>query len=149
MVWFAQDGRPLAEPTPLAAPFFDALREGHLLLPCCPRDGFFFYPRNRCPACLKADWTWQQTSGRGQVYSFTVDRIGHDPALAASIPLVIAIVELVEGPRVPANIVDCPCEGVSIGMAVEVAFSRDASASLLLFRRLVETQRAVTFDRIS
>jgi len=134
MVRYAQNGRPLPEPTPLAAPFFEALRSGRLLLPRCPRDGFFFYPRNRCPACLRADWSWQPASGRGRVHSFTVDRVGHDPALAPLVPLVIAIVELEEGPRLSANLVDCASEDVSVGMLVQAEFAHYEGSSILQFR---------------
>ena len=62
------------------------------MLQRCPRHGYFFYPRGRCPVCLGDDWEWAELSGRGTVYSFTVDRAGHDPALASRIPFAIALV---------------------------------------------------------
>jgi uncharacterized protein len=124
----------LPEPTPIAAPFFDALREGRLLLPFCPADGFFFYPRNRCPVCLQGSWVWRAASGRGRVYSFTVDRIGHEPGLAASVPVVIAIVALDEGPRIAANIVGCAWSELSVGMTVEAVFTPCESGAILQFQ---------------
>ena len=93
-----------------------------LVLPRCPRDGFFFYPRTRCPSCLKDDWTWEQASGRGEVHAFTIDRFGHDPAFAERAPFTIAVVELEEGPRMTAGIRDCePSEG-RWGLQVEATY---------------------------
>ena len=118
----AEDGRPLPRITPTSRPYFDAAREGRLRLQRCPRDGVFYYPRSRCPHCWQADWAWTDLSGRGEVYSFTVDRVGHDPALAGDVPFVIALVTLEEGPRVVANVVGCAPEDVCVGMPVEAVF---------------------------
>ena len=106
MMRYAGDGRPLPTPTDTSLPFFEGARERRLVLQRCPRDGFFFYPRSRCPVCLGDDWSWEDTSGRGSVHSFTVDRIGHVPALRELAPFAIAIVELEEGPHVTARLVD-------------------------------------------
>ena len=128
MVMFAVDGRPLPRVIPVTRPFFDAAKEGRLRLPRCPRDGVFFYPRSHCPDCWQDDWEWTDLSGRGEIYSFTVDRIGHDPALAQDVPFVIALVALEEGARVVANVVGCRPEDVRVGMPVEATFERYAPA---------------------
>lgn len=130
---FAADGRPIPRRTPISAPYFDAAREGRLVLQRCPRDGFFFYPRSRCPVCLGDDWKWEQVSGRGTVYSFTVDRAGLDPAQRAHLPLVVAAVELEEGPRLTTRIVGCRPEEVSVGMPVEVRFEDLGRETLIHF----------------
>jgi uncharacterized OB-fold protein len=122
MVRLARDGRSIPDPTPVTAPFFAAAKEGRLILQTCSRDGPFFYPRGRCPRCWGADWRWIDASGRGTIYSFTIDRLGHDPAQKALAPFVIAIVTLEEGPRAVAQIVDCPFETVRTGMPVEAVF---------------------------
>ena len=93
----ASDGRPLPWPNPTTKPFFDAAREHRLVLQRCPRDGFFFYPRSRCPACLGRGLEVGGGRGRGRVHSFTVDRVGHVPALRALAPYAVAIVELEAG----------------------------------------------------
>ena len=48
----------------------------------------------------------------------------------------MAIVELAEGPRVTANIVECEPEDVSVGMAVELTWDEtgDDGIALPLFR---------------
>ena len=131
---YAEDGRPIPRRTPTSAPYFDAAREGRLSLQRCPRDGFFFYPRSACPRCLGTDWSWEDVSGRGTVYSFTIDRLGLDPAQRSQLPLVVAIVELEEGPRLTTNLVGCTPEEVSIGMPVEAAYEDLGSETLIHFR---------------
>lgn len=131
---YAENGRPLPRRTPTSAPYLDAAREGRLHLQRCPRDGFFFYPRTRCPVCLGDDWVWEDVSGRGRVHSYTVDRVGLDPAQRERLPLVVAIVELEEGPRLTTNIVGCEPGAVSIGMTVEATFEDLGSETLVLFQ---------------
>jgi len=136
---FATDGRPLPRPTPISQPYFDAAARGELCLQRCPRDGVFYYPRSACPGCWGTDWRWETLSGRGEVHSFTVDRVGHDPALAAEVPYCIALVDLEEGARVVANVIDCPVDRVVVGLAVEATFDTFAAEggetiALLRFR---------------
>ena len=119
---FTESGRPIPLPNPTNQPFFDAAREERLLLPRCPRDGFFFYPRSRCPNCLGDDWDWEQASGRGEVHAFTIDRLGHDAALADKTPFAIAVVELEEGPRMTAGIQGCEPSEIHVGLAVEARY---------------------------
>jgi uncharacterized OB-fold protein len=73
-------------------------------------------------------------SGRGEVHAFTVDRIGHDPALAPQVPLAIAVVELEEGPRMTANIVGCEPEEIRVGQPLEVCFEDVDEHTLVHFR---------------
>lgn len=130
---FAENGRPIPRRIPLAAPFFDAAREGRLVLQRCPRHGFFFYPRARCPVCLGEDWKWETVSGRGTVYSYTVDRVGLDPAQQGQLPLIIAAVELEEGPRLTTRIVGCAPEAVAVGLPVDVRFEDLGRETLIHF----------------
>jgi len=128
------DGRPLPLPNPTTEPFFAAVKEHQLRMQRCPRDGFFFYPRSRCPECLGDDWSWEDIGGRGKVHSFTVDRVGHLPALRALAPYAIAIVELDDGPRVTARLVDVDADKVEVGMPVEACFEDLPELTLLHFR---------------
>ncbi len=129
-----ESGRPLPLPNPTTQPFFDAAREHRLALQRCPRDGFFYYPRSRCPHCLGDDWAWETCSGEGEVHSFTIDRVGHVPALREYAPFAIAIVELANGPRITARLVDVSVDDVAIGMPVEPAFEDVDGITLVHFR---------------
>ena len=82
-------------------------------------------PRPSCVECGGEEMEWDQLSGRGTVYSFTVIRqlAGRGArAFEKDIPYVIAWVDLEEGPRYYTNIVQCPVDDVEIGMEVEVVF---------------------------
>ena len=122
MVRLASDGRSIPEPTPVTAPFFEAAADGRFLLQTCPRDGAFFYPRARCPKCWQADWRWTEASGRGKIHAYTIDRIGHDPTQKELAPFVIALIDLEEGPRAVAQIVECEVESPYTGMQVKAVF---------------------------
>ena len=67
----------------------------------------------------------------------TIDRIGHDPALGADVPYVVAIVTLEEGPRMPARIIDCDVDDsdtLRVGLAVEACFESIDGVTLVRFR---------------
>lgn len=127
--------KPLPHPTPVTQPFWDAAREHRFILPR-RRDGrYFWYPRVLAPGGLDDGWEWAPASGRGVVYSFTVDRRGTALAFAGDVPYVIAIVELEEGPHFTTNIVGCAVDDVRIGMPVEAQFDDvDAETTLVRFR---------------
>lgn len=115
--------RPKPRPTELSTPFWDAARKHELQIQRCTSCGkHVFYPRYTCPHCGGRQLEWVRASGRGCVYSYTVARRPTHPAFADGPPLVIAIVELAEGPRMTTNIVGCQPDDVKIGMQVQAAF---------------------------
>jgi hypothetical protein len=65
---------------------------------------------------------WVRSAGRGTVYSFTVTHQNQAPGFRETLPYVLAVVELAEGPRLMTNVVECAPDAVRIGMAVEVVF---------------------------
>ncbi len=108
--------------TPETKPFWDATAEGRLVLPKCTACGtVIWYPRQFCPECSGQDVEWIEASGKGTVYSFSINRRGDGPFREAS-PFVLAYVELDEGPRIMTNVVDCDPESVEVGQAVTVVF---------------------------
>lgn len=113
----------IPKPTKISAPFWEACREGVLKIQRCRECGtYVYYPAYMCPNCSSLALDWTVISGRGTVYSRT--RI-EEPVSAASgtrDPLVVALVELEEGPVMMTNIVGENAEDVRIGDAVEVTF---------------------------
>ena len=81
-----------------------------------------FPPRVVCPKCLSSATQWVRASGRGTVYSFTVTHQNQAPGFRESLPYVLAVVQLDEGPRLMTNVVGSSPEQVRIGMPVEVVF---------------------------
>jgi uncharacterized OB-fold protein len=106
-----------------SAPFWEACREHRLLVQRCGACGAaVFFPRAICPECHADALGWEQASGRGTVYSFTVSHRPASPAWADDVPYAVAIVELDEGCRMLGDIVTDDVDAVHIGMAVEVVF---------------------------
>ena len=73
-------------------------------------------------------------SGRGRVYTYTVNQRAWSPGL--EVPYVIAIVALEEQPdlRLMTNIVGCSPDDVYVGMPVEVSFDHHDDVWLPLFK---------------
>ena len=64
---------------------------------------------------------WRETGGKGVIYAYTVVRIP-GPGLEGRLPLCVATVELDEGVRIIANIVNCAPEQMAIGKRVVLAW---------------------------
>jgi uncharacterized OB-fold protein len=110
--------------------FWDATAEQKLVLPKCSHCGtVIWYPREFCPECNSFDVSWFEASGRGTVYSYTVNRRGQGDY--RDLAYVVAYVELEEGPRVLTNIVDCDPSTVSVGQAVQVVFHQTSNGAAL------------------
>jgi len=115
--------KPLPEPNPVSQPFWDALREHRIRLQRSKKTGkVVYYPRLVSPYGPKDELEWVECSGRGTVYSYTVARRPTAPQWADDGDYVIAIVELEEGARLTANILNCPADQVKVGMAVRALF---------------------------
>ena len=78
-----------------------------------------------CTKCLSQDLSSVVASGRGKVFSFTEVRHAIHPNFSATVPYVVADVELDEGPIMTSNVTDVPPEDVFIGMPVEVWFDTE------------------------
>lgn len=116
---------PAPSPQPESDFYFEKCREGELWLRHCRRcDGMYFYPRDICPECFSKDTDWVQSSGRGIIHTFAIVHRGPTPPFRDRAPYVPVIVELDEGPRMPANLIGCEPDPsvIKVGMAVEVVF---------------------------
>jgi uncharacterized OB-fold protein len=104
---------PVADPT--TKPFWDAAREGTLMVGRCKETGrHFFPPRGVSPFTLSTEVELVPASGRGTVYSYSVMRLAQ--------PYAPAMVELAEGPRIFTNIVDTDFAAIRIGMPVRLVW---------------------------
>lgn len=91
-------------------------------------------PRPVCPHCSGRDIGPEAVSGRGRVWTWTINRYPWQPGMVP--PYVLAEVELVEqaGLRLLTNVIDCDPDAVRIGSPVEVRFARSGPAYIPLFR---------------
>jgi uncharacterized protein len=129
-----------------SAPFWEATREGRLLVQWCTScDRGIFFPRVLCPCCGASNGgadhagslVWREASGRATVYAAVVE---HRPEAAGAVfahgePYCIALVDLEEGARMMTNVVGCPPADVHSGMPVTVSWEPLSDGrQLALFR---------------
>lgn len=102
--------------TPENQAYFDAAREGRLLIKDCEAcDRSHFYPRALCPFCLSSATRWRTAAGKGRVYSYTV-------VTAKPQPYVLAYVALEEGVTLLTQLVGISIEQLRVDMTVDVRF---------------------------
>lgn len=116
--------------------FWTAGREGELRIVRCNGCGYYIHPPSpRCPRCLSENVEPSPVSGRGRVYTYTINRRAWSPDL--EVPYIIAIVGLDEQPdlRLMTNIVGCSADEVAIDMPVQVEFREQGDVFAPVFRR--------------
>ncbi len=102
------------------AVFWQGCRERRLMLQRCGDCGAFrFPPRPRCAACLSASVTWAESSGRGEVASYTICHPPVLPAFAEKVPYNVIVVRVDEGPFLVSNLRGGEPQ---VGMRVAVEF---------------------------
>ncbi len=105
-------------------PFWDGARQGKLVLQYCTEaKKFQHYPRPVSIYTGRRTLEWKEVSGKGTIYATTVVRIP-GPGLDGRLPLCVATVELDEGVRMIANILDCAPEQLKIGARVVLAWDQ-------------------------
>jgi uncharacterized OB-fold protein len=75
--------------------------------------------RRVCPICGSRELDEIKLSGQGHVYSYTVIHAAPE-GFENSTPYIIGIIELKEGIRLTAQIVDCKPDEIDIGTPVEM-----------------------------
>ncbi len=119
----ALSSKPLPRITPDNAPFWDGCRRHVLMLPWCEDcDRAHFPPGPVCPYCFGDCIAWRQASGRGTVSTWVVVHREWFPAFRDDLPYNVVQVELEEGVRLTANVVDLSNEALRVGLPVEVVF---------------------------
>jgi uncharacterized OB-fold protein len=103
--------------------FWSAAKEGRLLVERCAACGAeSFPPRGMCRSCRARAMEPVEITGRGRVYSFTVNHQRWLPGL--EVPYAIVLVEFADHPgvRVVGRLRGCDPEAAAIGMEVAVGF---------------------------
>src|SRR5438309_10456581 len=83
----------LPKPDPDSKPYWDGAREHRLLIQRCGACGeAYFYPRPFCPRCWSEDVSWEDASGDGTLYTWSVVHVNDLPPFNERVPYVAAIV---------------------------------------------------------
>ena len=114
--------RPLV--TPDTAFFWAGTAVGELRIQRCPACGALRHPPGpMCPACgAPGDGGYVVAAGTGEVFSYVVHH--HPPVPGKKLPMVVALVQLPEGVRMVGEMPSVYPGRVSIGLPVQVAFTR-------------------------
>jgi uncharacterized OB-fold protein len=125
--------KPLPEADDDSRPFFEGAMEGRLMLMKCSACGTWRLPaRKLCDNCLSPEFTWEQSSGRGRLYTFSIMHQQFHPGF--QVPYNIAVVELAEGPRINTNVVGVPNDALRVGMDLVVDWEKHEDVALPKFR---------------
>ena len=114
---------PVVDRDEASAPFFDAARDGRLVIRRCAACRRLLSPQaTSCGACGGSDLDWVQARGDARLVTWAVvHRAPHD-AFVDQVPYVAGYVRLAEGPWLPTRLVDVDPEELRAGMPMRVAF---------------------------
>ena len=103
-------------------PFWDGIEAGKLMLQYDPDENVYqFYPRAGSVKTGRRNLVWREASGVGTIYSFTETYVPI-AGFEERTPYLLAMVELEEGVRILANLINVSAPTISVGMPVKVAF---------------------------
>jgi uncharacterized OB-fold protein len=102
-----------------------AVQDGRLTVNACAACGrSSLYPRPFCPHCWSEDVTLTAASGRARLYTWSVVHQNAAP-FDASLPYVLAMVDLEEGPRLMTVLEGCPPDDLRADMSLTLTFRDD------------------------
>ncbi len=133
------DRRPPRPPRPRPALtqdnafWFEGAQAHRLLIQRCVSCGTLRHPPlPACGSCGSLEWDTVESSGRGTLYSYVVVHYPQVPSF--EYPLPIGLIELEEGTRLVANLVEVPREDIEVGMELRAEFvDFDEDLSLPVF----------------
>lgn len=131
---YAPYDKPLPEPTPLAEPFWEALKKKELHLQKCTKCGHFNHPpKVACSNCHSRELAWTRVAETGEVYSYTIVHRPPVPAFKEDVPYAVGLVDI-DGTDVRLlSSLRMPPDEVRIGLRVKVMFD-DVTEDTTLFR---------------
>jgi len=124
--------------SPIEEEYWERVASGSLSVMACNEcDAYSHPPRLRCPTCYSDDWEFHPIDGSGQVHAYTIVRKPSSADYAEELPVVSAIIELSEGPKLMTK-VDCNPAEISIGDGVQLDASNLSEDDVRLIFQLVK-----------
>lgn len=114
--------------------FWTGGKDGLLMINRCGDCQYYVHPPVRfCPKCESRDVEPRAVSGRGRVYTFTVNYKQWLPGLPENYVLALVAIDEQGDVLIPCNIVNCKVEDVQFDMPVKVLFERYEDVWVPLF----------------
>jgi len=114
--------KPLPKIDALNRPFWEAAREGKLVVQTCRRcEDVHMPPTPVCPACLSDEQEWRPASGRGSLESWIAFHRAYWDGFKDELPYNVCLVRLQEGPLLVSNLVGSS-DGAKLGATVRAVF---------------------------
>lgn len=128
-----ESGWPQPYRLPDAQPYWEALEQEKLSYQRCSGCRQAVWPAHSfCPHCGGSSLAWEQSRGRGTVYSFSAVMRGPTPVWAGLVPYTVGFVQLEEGYFLFTQIEGDP-QAIAIGQPVQVRFVRRGAQTLPVF----------------
>ncbi|WP_175867206.1 Zn-ribbon domain-containing OB-fold protein [Burkholderia contaminans] len=116
-----------------AQPYWDALADEKLTYQRCTACRESVWPAHSfCTHCGAKSLDWAQSSGRGEIYSFSTITRGPTPVWAGIVPYTVGFIRMDEGYFLFSQIDEAP-EAIRIGQRVEVRFVQRGEQKLPVF----------------
>jgi uncharacterized protein len=127
-------GRLIPNPIGLNAELYAYWARGELRLQRCSDCNTWRHPpRYLCATCGSPRFTWEHTSGRGRVFSWTITHRAVDPAFEP--PYAIVVAELDEGPRLVGSLAGLEPADLALDLEVVIELEPVSDAiALVSFR---------------
>ena len=130
--------KPLPEPTPGSAPFWEGLKAHKLVLQRCTNcQRLRHYPRPMCDHCHSMESDWVEATPKGTVYSWTVAHHPFHPGFKQELPYVVVTVEMADGVRMAGRLTGNDAGVLRVGQPVRLEYD-DVDESLSLPRFTVD-----------
>jgi hypothetical protein len=106
--------------------YWAGAREQRLVLQRCPECRTWVHPpRPMCPKCQSEKVDYEQASGKGKIYTWSVMHNQGNPGFEDKVPFACVVVELDEQPHLfTVGNIDCPLGAIEIGLPVEVTYEK-------------------------
>ena len=118
-----ETGRYLPMIYPEELPFWEAARKREIKLQRCNSCSKAWYPIGpACPFCFSSKWEWSVMSGRGTLHNYVIYHKAWTKWFESRVPYAVVQIQLEEGPRLTANLLECDPRDIKIGMPVEAAY---------------------------
>lgn len=116
-----------------AQPYWDALADEKLTFQRYSACRESVWPAHSfCTHCGAKSLDWTQSSGRGEIYSFSTITRGPTPVWAGIVPYTVGFIRMDEGYFLFSQIDEAP-EAIRIGQRVEVRFVQRGEQKLPVF----------------